>query len=82
MGGGDEPHLTSALTVSVVWMTGYIYTGLKDGWVVEIKPTGQVRKILRMSIRSCGELGLCGLVCLYECAFVNVFVRMFICQPV
>ncbi|XP_076464381.1 adipocyte plasma membrane-associated protein-like [Babylonia areolata] len=40
---------------SLVVVNRYIYTGLKDGWVVEIKPNGRVRKILRMSIRSCGR---------------------------
>ncbi|KAL8624398.1 hypothetical protein ACOMHN_012798 [Nucella lapillus] len=40
---------------SLVVVNRYIYTGLKDGWVVEIKPNGHVRRILRMSLRSCGQ---------------------------
>ncbi|KAL8613598.1 hypothetical protein ACOMHN_022017 [Nucella lapillus] len=42
---------------SMVVVNRYIYTGLKDGWVVEIQPTGRVRKILRMSIRNCDMPG-------------------------
>ncbi|KAK7103533.1 adipocyte plasma membrane-associated protein-like [Littorina saxatilis] len=40
---------------SMVVVNGYVYTGLSDGWVVEINPRGQVRRIRRMSMPSCGR---------------------------
>ncbi|KAK7103535.1 hypothetical protein V1264_018413 [Littorina saxatilis] len=49
---------------SLVVVNRYIYTGLRNGWIVEIRPNGSVRKILRMSYPDCGkpnaEEGACG----------------------
>ncbi|KAL8613599.1 hypothetical protein ACOMHN_022018 [Nucella lapillus] len=40
---------------SIVTSNGYLYTGMRDGNVVEVRPNGTLRKIRRMSMNSCGS---------------------------
>ncbi|XP_070181108.1 adipocyte plasma membrane-associated protein-like [Littorina saxatilis] len=42
---------------SMVVYKGHVYTGQADGWVVQVKPDGDVRKIRRMSMDKCGQTG-------------------------
>ncbi|KAL8613600.1 hypothetical protein ACOMHN_022019 [Nucella lapillus] len=43
---------------SMVVVNRYVYTGLQNGWIVEIRPDGRVRNILRMSTKKCGTVSL------------------------
>ncbi|KAK7481170.1 hypothetical protein BaRGS_00027603, partial [Batillaria attramentaria] len=49
---------------SMVVANGYVYTTDADGWVTEVMPSGNARRILRMSVSSCGQPnakeGACG----------------------
>nr|KAG5695210.1 hypothetical protein BaRGS_018332 [Batillaria attramentaria] len=38
---------------SMVVANGYVYTTDADGWVTEVMPSGNARRILRMSVSSC-----------------------------
>ncbi|XP_076443101.1 adipocyte plasma membrane-associated protein-like [Babylonia areolata] len=48
---------------SMVVVNRYVYTGLKNGWVVEVRPDGRVRGILRMSNKRCGTVSMDELAC-------------------
>ena len=60
-------------------VAGYVYTGQADGWVVEVTPSGAIRKIRRLSTNSCGEYIS---ACLSTSTTVSTCPSGFICRSV